>query len=87
MEIPNSRKIKPKLALDEYIEITSTPLQEILGTSYRSSNYIHLKFNLESRGRAVFLMKKGAKLEFKRNKKANKDIFEEDKNKYEDRMN
>ena len=87
MESHNSRKIMPKLAGDEYIEITSSLLQEIFDTSYRSSNYIHLNFLLESRGRAVFLMKKGAKLEFKRNKKANKDIFEEDKNNNEDRMN
>ena len=83
----NSRKNNAKTSRDEYIEITSSLLQEILDTSYSSSNYIHLNFHLESRGRAVLLMKKGAKLEFKRNKKANKDTFGEDKKNNEDRMN
>ena len=86
MESHNSRQVKPKLDGDEYIEITSSLFQEILDTSYRSSNCMHLNFRVESRGRTVFLMKKGAKLEFKRNKKATKNIFEENKNNNEDHM-
>ena len=86
MESHNERQIKPKIDGNEYIEITSSLLQEILGTSYRSSNENHLNLHVESRGRTIFLMKKGAKLEFKRSRRGVKDIFEEDKNNREDSM-
>ena len=55
-------------------------LQEIFGTSYRSSNDIYLNLHVESRGRTIFMMKKGEKLELKRSRRGVKDIFEEDKN-------
>ena len=76
MECHNDRKVVMKLEDCGFIEIMPDLYEEIINSAYRSSKSKYSNIKIESRGRTVFLMKKGTNLEFKRKRRVIKNIFE-----------
>ena len=86
MECHNDRKIVMKLEESGFIEIMPDLYEEIINSAFRSSKSKYSNITIESRGRAVFLMKKGANLEFKRERRVIKNIFEAEGDSEEKKM-
>ena len=76
MECHNDRKVVIKLEDSGFIEIMPDLYEEIFNSAYRPSKSKYSNVTIESRGRAVFLMKKEANLEYKKERRVTKNIFE-----------
>ena len=86
MECHNYRKVVMKLEDSGFIEIMQYLYEEIVNSAYRSSKSKYSNITIESKGRAVFLLKKGANLEFKKERRIIKNIFEAEGDSKENKM-